>query len=918
MTVLKNNVYLRSTFRDIRGSLGRFIAIILIIFMAVLLFVGIKSIGPDLETSIQGYVVEHNISDLQIIGTAGLTKEDQKLAETASGAEVELGYSFPYADEKNDKNLQVYSYNKASKQNKLKLLKGHLPKNKHEIVLDCVLKKTYPIGSEIKIDNAQLMEQTFKIVGYVASPIYVDKSEKGSTIVGDGTLDGYAYLAENVFDSDAFSIMYLKFSDLANIDIFSNSYEAALVKKENKLEALFNQRKSERKQELVDIANLEIQKNQSDIDESRAKLEDGKNQLNIARQQIEQQKSQITEQQKRFGSDNNELANNPFKDAEEQVASAEAKLEEQQTVLKESLAKIDDGQIKIEDAKKELEEMKLPNYLMTERRSNPGFEEITSLSARIDAIGNIFPVFFFLIGILITFTTITRMVEEDRKVIGTLKALGYRNREISQKYLVYAALTAIIGTVLGIFVGTKLLPPVVFNMIGSSYVFQSYPTNFWFIPIIIAIGGSLLATIGATTYILIKDLREKPVALLMPKAPKPGKRIFLEYITPLWSRLNFNQKVTYRNLFRYKARMILTVVGIAGCCGLMLAGFGLKDSIGGASQVQFNELIRYQAVVTLESDKTNEQFDKVIKVIDNNKKIKSFLPVYSSQVTFKQEGITDQSAAIYGFDDLTKVNDYFTLVKENKESSINLNKEGVIITQGLAKAYNAKVGDSLMMQDADAKKLKVKVIGIVKNYLGNSVYVNQKYLEQISAEAIDYNSFLLKTKSMDSNNERTLSKDFRDTEQVITTTFMSDQLDKQAYANTNFEPVVLIFIVLSGTLALVVLFNLTNINVSERERELATIKVLGFYDPEVTMYIIREMIIFTLMGILIGFGVGNILTWFIINTASSPVISFPLMVPMIGYVFSAGLTILFTTIVMFITHQRLKDIDMIGALKSNE
>lgn len=214
--------------------------------------------------------------------------------------------------------------------------------------------------------------------------------------------------------------------------------------------------------------------------------------------------------------------------------------------------------------------------------------------------------------------------------------------------------------------------------------------------------------------------------------------------------------------------------------------------------------------------------------------------------------------------------------------------------------------------------MKAKVIGVVDNYLGNSVYVSQRYLEKISSESMDSNSFLLKTNSMNDTAEKKLSKKLQDTGQVITTTFMSDQLDKQAYASTNLDPVVIIFVVLSGTLALVVLFNLTNINVSERERELATIKVLGFYDSEVTMYIIREMIIFTIMGILIGFGVGNALTWFIITTASSPMISFPLVVPMIGYIFSAGLTILFTGIVMFITHQRLKGIDMIGALKSNE
>ncbi|OJG41172.1 hypothetical protein RV04_GL001221 [Enterococcus hermanniensis] len=886
--------------------------------MAVLLFVGIKSVGPNLETSIQNYVEKQNTSDLQIVGTAGLTKDDQALAKKIAGAEVELGYSFPYADEKNDKNIQMYSYNKADKQNELKLLAGKLPKNKNEIVLDKALKSAYPIGSTIKIDDSQLAESSFKVVGYVESPIYVDKTQKGSTIVGDGSLDGYAYLPATAFDSDAYSIMYLKFADLASKDMFSDSYEEALVKKENQLEKLFDRRKSERKQELVDTANAEIQKNQSEIDDNRMKLDDGQKQINAARQQIDQQKNQLAEQKERIEASGNEEAIRSFTEAQTQVTTAESKLNEQEAELKENSKKINDGQTEIDKARNDLAEMKLPNYLLTERRSNPGFEEVTSLSTRIDAIGNIFPVFFFLIGILITFTTITRMVEEDRKVIGTLKALGYRNSEIAQKYIVYAALTAIIGTVLGVLVGTKLLPPVVFKMMGTSYVFQSYPTNFWLVPIVIAIAGALLATLGATIYILIKDLREKPVALLMPKAPKPGKRIFLEYITPLWSRLSFNQKVTYRNLFRYKARMILTVAGIAGCCGLMLAGFGLKDSIGDSADIQFNQLTHYQAIVTLESDQTTQQADKAVKVIDDNNQINQSLPVYSSQVNFKKEGITDQSATVYGFQNNDHIDDHFTFKKKTKDSSTDFNKDGIVITQGLAKAYDVTVGDKMTMQDGNGKNMHAKVIGIVENYLGNSIYTSQRYLEKISKESTDSNTFLLKTKSMNNNAEKKLSKQLQDTGQVITTTFMSDQLDKQAYASTNLDPVVIIFVVLSGTLALVVLFNLTNINVSERERELATIKVLGFYDPEVTMYIIREMIIFTIMGILIGFGVGNALTWFIITTASSPMISFPLVVPMVGYIFSAGLTILFTGIVMFITHQRLKAIDMIGALKSNE
>lgn len=915
---MKNNLYLRSTFRDIRSSLGRFIAIILIIFMAVLLFVGIKSVGPDLETSIQNYVVKNNVSDLQIVSTAGLTENDLKAVETISGVEAELGYSFPYADETHDRALQLYSYDKKAIQNKLKLIKGRFPTKSTEIVLDTALEKEYPLGSQMIIDSDRLMKNDFKVVGYVESPIYVNKEEKGATSIGNGTIDGYAYINEVAFNHDAYSILYLRFDDLLNENIFSKKYSTTLMKRKEQVEKIVETRKAERKQELVDQATVEINKNQTELIQNQKKLDEGQQQLDFAKQQLEQEKNQLTTQKEQLIQMYGETAASNFADGEVQIEQAEKNFEEQQELLSKNQTKILEGQLKINEAKTEVADLNTPNYFITEREANPGFEEVTSLSTRIDAIGNIFPVFFFLIGALITFTTITRMVEEDRKVIGSLKALGYRNSEISQKYLVYALLTVSIGSVLGVIVGTKLLPPIVFKMLSSSYVFTAYLTNFWIGPILIAIGGALIATVVATIYILIKDLREKPMALLMPKAPKPGKRILLEYITPLWTRLSFNQKVTYRNLFRYKARMILTISGIAGCCGLMVAGFGLRDSIGGAADVQFNQLNHFQAIVIVDNNATVNDTETVDTVLKNEQEITSNYPVYTTQVKFKQDGLTDQAATIYSFSDNNQVNKYFTLKKANNDSLIELGDNGAIITTGLAKAYNVKVGDELTMQNADGTKLRIKVSGIVENYLGNNIFVNQRYLEKISGERIRPNSFLVKTNNMTVEAQNRLSKKLQETKQVRATTFMSQQIEKQTYASTNFQPVVLIFIVLSGTLALVVLFNLTNINVSERERELATIKVLGFFNMEVTMYIVRETIIFTVLGILLGFGVGKILTWFIITTAASPMISFPLLIPISGYLFSAGLTILFSLLVMFITHRRLKKIDMITALKSNE
>ncbi|OTP24332.1 hypothetical protein A5800_002192 [Enterococcus sp. 5B7_DIV0075] len=910
------NLYIRSIFRDIRQSLGRFIAIILIIFMGVLLFVGIKSIGPNLEKTVQEFVTSHNVSDLQIQGTAGLTNEDLAIAEKVAGAKGELGYSFPYVEEQQDRNLQIYSYAKDKKQNKLTLLQGSYPKNNQQLLMDESLKEQYPLNSKITIKDNQLKDETFTVTGYVASPIYVDKKERGVTTVGDGMIDGYVYLPETAFASETYSILYLRFSDLKETDMMSDVYKKQMIDNEEKLQKLFDERKEPRKTELQDMANEEIVKGEQELQENQQKLSDGQNELNTAKEQLSSQQQQLEQQKAQleilYGQT---VADNQLASAQSQLEQAATTLAEKQDELTENQQKLTEAQAKIDESKKDVAAIKTPNYILTQRSSNPGFTEFTSLSDRIDAIGNVFPVFFFLIGILITFTTITRMVEEDRKEIGTLKALGYRNSEISQKYLLYALMTGTIGTVFGVIVGTKGLPPVVFTMLKKNYVFENYPTDFWPWPILVAILAALFATVAATIYILIKDLREKPMALLMPKAPKPGKRILLEYITPLWSRLSFNQKVTYRNLFRYKARAILTILGIAGCMGLMVAGFGLQDSIGGVVDVQFKQLNHFQGIITLE-DEANVQ--KANKVLTADDKVKESMSVFADQVKFKKEGASDLSASLYAFKNTDRAKDYFTLKKANKKEAVKITDDGAVVTEGIAKAYDAKIGSNLTIQDNEGKKMKIKVSGIVENYLGNTIFMDQNYYQKVTDKDFTENTVLFKSHEMSSQEEEKLANQLQDTNQVTTTTFMSTQASKQAFASENLRPVVLIFIVLSGTLAFVVLFNLTNINVSERERELATIKVLGFFDGEVTVYIIRENVIFTLVGILLGCGVGKVLTWFIITMASADNMAFPLLIPGMGYFVSGALTVIFSAIVMFITHKKLKEIDMISALKSNE
>lgn len=914
---MKNNAYLKTTYRDIKHSFGRFIAVILIIFMGVLVFVGIKSVAPDLNQTGNQLFDQSHLSDVQLRSTQGFVQKDKELVEKLKGTQAELGYSFPYVEKKKDKNLQVYSYDKNKKQNQLTLVEGKLPQKADQAMVDEQLKTTYHMGDKLKIKDQQLKNQELTITGFVKSPIYVEDSERGTTNVGDGGLDGFLYLPQSNFDHSTFSIMYLTFSDLP-ADFFSEDYKVQLTHKLDRLDDLLAKRKVSRKKEVVAEGLAKIQEKQDSLNENQKKLAQGQKKIAQAKSQWEQQQEQLTLQKQQIQAAlGKEAATRQLQEPQKQLMQAQNKIKKQQAKLADNQKKIDKGQREIDQASKKLKNMALPVYLTTDRQSNPGFNQFSSLPDRIDAIGNVFPVFFFLIAILITFTTITRMVEENRKEIGTLKALGYHNAEIASKYLLYAFLTAVIGTTLGIVVGTKSLPPIVFIMLKQMFIFTAYSSNYWMSPILIAIAASLIATVGSACYVLVKDLREKPTALLQPKAPKAGQRILLERIRPFWNRLGFIQKVTGRNLFRYKARMLLTVMGIAGCSGLIVAGFGLKASIAAPAVKQYTAIDHYQAIVSL-TDKGIDRSQDVKQQLDKNRQVKSYLAIYSDQVTLKKKKISNQTATLLVSEQPTELRKYLSFQTADKDKSPELSNKGAIISQRLAQAYQLSVGDKVKIQNTAGDEATIKIAAITNNYLGHKLYMSQAYFDQVSPAKKKANSYLVKTEKMNGKEENRLADDLEKTDEVVNTTFIRRQIEKQQTAIASLLPVVIIFIVLSGTLAFVVLYNLTNINISERERELATIKVLGFFDREVTMYIVRENVIFTILGILLGFGVGKLLTWFIILMASSDLLVFPLVVPFYGYVVAVVMTAVFSGIVMGITHFKLKEIDMIGALKSNE
>lgn len=557
------------------------------------------------------------------------------------------------------------------------------------------------------------------------------------------------------------------------------------------------------------------------------------------------------------------------------------------------------------DIKKTLKEEKQTDekWYVLDIDSNAGFYQYEQDTQRIDNVAKVFPLVFFIVAVLICLTTMTRMVEEERSQIGTLKALGYSDISIMFKYILYAALATIIGSMIGVAIGYRILPDLCFEMYKNMYrlgnIKLSYYSSLTFQGMMIA----LLCTLGATIYTCRKTLKESPANLLRPVAPPPGKRVLLERIKLVWNHLSFSYKVTVRNVFRYKKRFLMTITGIAGCTGLILAGFGLKDCIVKMVPHQYEDIFSYQAKINLNEEKTNETVDK----IKENKRIKDILEVHEESITIDNKD-TNQSVTLVIPKDNPK--EFIKLQDRKTEEQYNLT-DGLIITEKLAKLLEVEENDILKFSGTDT--YKEKVAHITENYLFHYIYLPKSLYKQD-----EYNTVLIKTKNMTEKEEKELANELKEIPGVSSITFTSSTRHVFDDTMDSFAYVSLILIVSAGALAFVVLYNLSSVNISERRRELATIKVLGFYDKEVYQYINRENTILTLIGILLGLGTGNILTMYIIKTCEIDMLMFDTTIAWPSYLYAILITMSFAILVNIILYFSLKKIDMIESLKSIE
>ena len=726
--------------------------------------------------------------------------------------------------------------------------------------------------------------------------------------------------------------------------------EQELEKGQKQLKAA--KKKLNKAQKEIDSNAETLAAGQAELDANVAKLNDNEAQYASGLEQYNSGARQIAENEAKLTSGEQEIAENEAKlaDGEKEIADNEKKLADGEKEITDNVKKLQDAakdlkkgekdladgkkeyedakkdaedeiaenQQKLDDAKKELEDLEMPEWMVTDREALPEYTDYGDNADRLRNIGQVFPVIFFLVAALISLTTMTRMVEEQRTQIGTLKALGYKKSAIAAKYICYAFFATLLGSVLGMLIGEKIIPYIIITAYGIMYHNVANTISIDYQPgfALIASAASVVCTVGATLFASGKELQETPASLMRPPAPKEGKRVLLERLTFIWKHLSFSWKSTIRNLFRYKKRLIMTVFGIAGSMGLMLVGFGIQDSISDIAAIQYRELQHYDGMVIEDSDATEEEHEELFEYMKENEQIAHCNRVQMTKIS-APKGSSNISIYLFVPESLSEFAKDVTLKNRITGETYELTDEGAAISEKTASLLGLKVGDMIPLKKGD-KEYKVRVAVITENYMSHYLYMTPRVYEQTFGEKPEYENIVF-----------TMQEDCKDDLEmagsrilanpgalsISYTSSLASQVDRML---STLDAVILVLIVSAGMLAFVVLYNLNNINITERQRELATLKVLGFYDGEVSQYVLRENVILTVLGIMFGAVFGILIHRYVITTVEVDAVMFGRNIKPLSFLYSGILTSIFSIVVNGVMHFKLKTIDMVESLKSVE
>lgn len=965
---------IKQSFVSIKQTFNRFISILVIVLLGVGFFTGIRETSPNMKDSLDAYFKKENVYDISLMSTWGITDDEINDLKN-KGYNVEGSYSFDTLIHIDDDYVaKVHSYDKNATMNKLVVTEGRLPHSNNE----CVIEKNkdvghYKLGDKITIDDDILKEKELTIVGFVKSPLYVSL-ERGSTKLLNGKVNFYMYSLITNFDSDVFTEAYI---DLNTEDsTFSDKYISLRDSEVKKLESISDEYRDKRfndeKNDALKELNDNIEKYNKEKEDTYKKLDDALDKINKTEKELKSNLTKLNNNEKKakteFANKKKELNNNKkevengirelkknisymesvgmdttelkaqlsnlektlttinkgyntllkretktyneIKSGKAKIENAKKKLESSKVELADNRKKADtefeDAYKKIEDARKEIDELEKPEWYVLDLDSNLGYYQFSQDSERIAKIAKVFPVLFYLVAILVSLTTMTRMVEEERSELGTLKSLGYEDNQILFKYMLYALLASVIGSILGVIIGTKTIPKIIYGMYCLMYTLGEFVSKVdlvsYLIGTFIAIGCIMLSTYLAVK----KSLKEVPAELLRPKSPKAGKRVLLERIPFIWNRLSFSRKVTVRNVFRYKKRFLMTILGISGCTGLIIAGFGLQDCIIDMVPNQYEKIFSYDLEITF--DKDNKNINKDYEEISKFKEFSKTLKADKDSIELTNIDTNQTIQIIIPFEDYK---DFIQIKNRRTNEYYDLNDK-VIVSEKLYKLLKLKNDDELDIKLND-NTYKTKVGGSTENYIMHYIYMSKKEYNSDS-----FNTMFVKINNLTEESRNALSKKLKEYDSVSKLTYNSLSRSIFDDAMKNLGSITIILIVSAGLLAFVVLYNLSNINISERKRELASIKVLGFYDSEVYKYVSRENTILTVIGMTFGCLIGYVLTMYLIKTCEFDITMFSPKISIYSYIYSLLITLGFTILVNIATYFALKKIKMVESLKSVE
>ena len=834
-----NALTLKNLLREIKRTFTKFLSIFAICALGVAFFAGIRATSPDMKEAGDRLYNTYNLSDISVISTSGLTADNIRDLESIEGIQAVRASLFVDAMARGtgekEKNLRLYSMpiklkseyaplidlipdygidtSPEYEMNGVEIVSGRMPLNDTETALDYTLEGSLvkQLGDEITLTTSG-GTVTLRVVGFIRSPMYISMFERGTSSIGNGTSDGFAYASGN-----AISSLGTKLPVMSLLNTYYTRADIVIFGKEG-LSAY---------------------------------------------------------------SDEYEALVNEVTDRIDDYASTQS-----------------------------------GTWYIQDRSGNPGYSDYSENTDRIAAVGDVFPLIFFIVAALVCLTTMTRMVEEQRIEMGTMKALGYGGWQIAMKYAAYAMSACISGGVVGAIIGFKLFPYVIMKGYSIMYYLGKLETPYRADIAFMAIAAMAVCTAAATFSACYASLKEVPATLMRPKAPKAGRRVLLEKIPFIWKKLSFTSKVTVRNLFRYKKRFFMSVIGIAGSGALLVTAFGLNDSIFGIIEKQFGDIWQmdvqayvYEAMSLadmqelLGKNPANDDFDSVMFCLD-------------SQMECKNGGRSQSGVHLLGVESAGSMAGRINL--HNGGAPVTLDDSGVVVTAKLAETLSIKVGDEINMRTGGEDHL-MRVIGVADNYVYHYVYITAAYYETVFGKAMQYNGFMgnlkdgLTDETMDAMSTQLLSDSRMYTVRTIESIYASvwDSLSILNY-------VVLVLILGSGMLTFVVMLNLTNINIGERMRELATLRVLGFYDKEMYAYIFRENNALSVIGAFVGLVFGKIMHLFVIRTCEVDMVMFVRSAKPLSYVYAFALTIVFSLIVNLLMRPKVRAIDMVESLKSAE